>query len=635
MTEQCDGEDAAAIRRAISEIANTLCDTVDNRFDLRVDVDTKEIEVQKLVMLVNFVLEQVRRNLAELEEARSKLEQRVEERTERLNLVIEGANDGVWEWTPDTDELVVSPRFLEQVQRTDANPVMNTAAWVQLIHKRDVGQVQEAIQRVLDGRDRHLRVEFRLRPGPAKGERLMIARGAAMQDEHGRVERLAGTQTDITERYWRLPESGLFTERAVLAALRDHQHEQRDAMVIMMRTRILGGAVATSPGSDHAQVQNHLAHQVAQAAPWDDLRIGVTAGDTLTAVVCGEIRPEDIAEQLRERLETTLVVEHQRLWLQPAVGIVHTATLDHRDPERALEAARMAMRSARAETGGTVVRVYSKALEARARSDREAEDTLAQAIRNNWITAFLQPVVDIHAGTVHAFEALMRLHHPEHGILSPGAFIAAAERTGVMGDVSHQAFRAAGRSLACAHMTTTFGDSFLLSLNIAPEQLAGRHAADELLAALEALELSPGRVQLEVTERSLLEDPTHAADVLEDLRAAGVTIAMDDFGTGYSSLGYLQQLPLDVLKIDKSLVDRVPSSGRAYRVLDTIVRLAEDIGLDVVIEGIETDAQLHAVGELDVRLCQGFLLSRPHAIDEVLEQNLPEHLRRLRIAPAH
>lgn len=630
MTNNPGSESPASIRYDIARIANTLCDVVDNRFDLWVDVDSDDLEVQKLAMLVNFVLEQVRRNLSDVEEARADLEQRVVERTERLNLVIEGANDGVWEWLPDTDELLVSERWLEQIGRPDSSREWTTAAWIELVHPRDAPVIRRAIRRVLTGEDEHLRVEFRLREDLLGEERLMLARGATLRDHRGHVLRLGGTQTDITQRFWRDPDTGLFTERALTAYLADRDLDGQNSTAVMIRMRILGGSATANPEESLRAVYQHVAQGLAMTIPAATLRIGLTSGDTLTAIIPTGSSSETIGTEVERMLETTLVVGNERLWLRPAVGIADTETLDSRDPGSLLDSARMAMRAVRQKPAGSVMQVFSRDFQEGVLADREAENILSQAISQQWITAHLQPVVDMANGNVHAFEGLLRLLHPDQGLLAPGVYLDAAQRTGSMDAVTRQAFAAAAEAIHCPAMVDQFGDRFLLSLNIAPEQLAGRSAADDLLKLIQNLDTPPERIQIEVTERSVLNDPDHAADVLKQLRDAGVVIAMDDFGTGYSSLAYLQQLPLDVLKIDKSLVDPVTTSVRALRVLSTIVRLAEDIGLQVVIEGVETQAQLQAVSRLGTNLFQGFLFARPQAGSAFMRSDLLAHIGRLR-----
>ncbi|SEO42420.1 EAL domain-containing protein [Aquisalimonas asiatica] len=620
---------ASSTREAIAQIANTLCDVVDNRFDLRVDVDSDDLEIQKLAMLVNFVLEQIRRNLSAVEEARADLEKRVVERTERLNLVIDGANDGVWEWLPDTDQLLVSDRWLEQIGRPDSSRDWTTAGWIELVHRRDAPMIRRAIRRVLTGEDEHLRVEFRLREDLLGQERLMLARGATLRDHRGHVLRLGGTQTDITRRFWTDPETGLFTERALMAHLGDRDLDGEDSIAIMVRMRILGGSAASSPEDSLRAIHQHVAQLLSDIIPHGPLRIGLTSGDAVTAIAPATTAPEMLSAALERDMETTLVVGNERLWLRPAVGIADTSTLDNRDPATLLESARMAMRAVRQRPAGTVTQVFSRRFQQRMLADRDAEHVLSQAISHQWITAHLQPVVDMASGGIHAFEGLMRLHHPDLGLLPPGVYLDAAQRTGSMDAVTRQAFAAAAEAIHCPAMAERFGDGFLLSLNIAPEQLASRSAADELLTLIRDLDIPVNRIQLEVTERSVLNDPGHAAEVLEQLQAAGAVIAMDDFGTGYSSLAYLQQLPLDVLKIDKSLVDPIISSTRALRVLTTIVRLAEDIGLQVVIEGVETESQLQAVSQLGTNLFQGFLFARPQPPRTFTQPGFMNHITHL------
>jgi EAL domain-containing protein (putative c-di-GMP-specific phosphodiesterase class I) len=221
-----------------------------------------------------------------------------------------------------------------------------------------------------------------------------------------------------------------------------------------------------------------------------------------------------------------------------------------------------------------------------------------------------QPIVDMRRFTLLGLEALVRWQHPQLGLLMPADFIPLAEETGLIRPLGEWVLRR-----ACADVADR---GMLVSINVSAHQL-GDGALPKLLAEILATSgLPPARLLLELTESTLASAGAGAETELTGVHELGVRIALDDFGSGYSSLEYLGRLPIDVLKIDASLVERVHEEPQRQEVMRAIAHIAEKLDLDTIVEGVEHEAQRQALLSLGFRRAQGFLFSAPVSLDDAL-----------------
>ncbi len=241
-------------------------------------------------------------------------------------------------------------------------------------------------------------------------------------------------------------------------------------------------------------------------------------------------------------------------------------------------------------------------------ADPESAAEFATALQAGQLEAWYQPVVDLATGQVTSAEALIRWQHPKRGLLLPGQFMPAAERSGLMIPIGRWVLQQACRD-AAAWPDGPAGP-LPVAVNVHPDQLRDPRLIDDIRRALAASGLPATRLTLEVTESVLLHDARAAAQALGRLRDMGIAIAIDDFGTGYSSLSYLQDLPVSILKIDKAFIASLPDTT-PVALARAIVQLADALGLQTIAEGIETSTQLQACAELGCHSGQGFLFAEP------------------------
>ena len=286
-----------------------------------------------------------------------------------------------------------------------------------------------------------------------------------------------------------------------------------------------------------------------------------------------------------------------------ASGTGDLADLLVRDAELALERAK--------RRGGGRFEVFDEAVRVQASERLALESDLRAAIRHGQLRVVYQPIVTIESGEIAGFEALVRWHHPDRGTLPPSEFIPSAESTGLIVPLGKFVLGEACRQAAAWQRERLAARPLRVSVNVSARQLAQPGWVGDVAEALDQSGIDPDQLVLEITESALMEQMDSVVPQLESLRRAGVRIAIDDFGTGYSSLGYLRSLPVDVLKIDKSFIDGVAEGPHESALARAVIKLAANLGLDAVAEGVSNRRQLAQLRRLHCPYGQGFLFARP------------------------
>ncbi|MBB3220366.1 putative bifunctional diguanylate cyclase/phosphodiesterase [Pseudoduganella umbonata] len=237
------------------------------------------------------------------------------------------------------------------------------------------------------------------------------------------------------------------------------------------------------------------------------------------------------------------------------------------------------------------------------------EQALRRALENGELEMYYQPQVDVITGRIVGAEGLMRWNHPERGLLSAGEFLPFAEENGLMLPLSDWMLGALCRDLLV--WNAAGGDTLRLSLNLSPQYLDRGDFFEKMRGALSRYGISPAQIEVEITENICIRNPQYAIDQLNKLCQLGVSVAIDDFGTGYSSLAYLHRFPIHTIKIDQSFVKEIHDEGGHYPVILAIISIARGLGLHLVAEGVETDAQARYLQANGCTTMQGYLYYRP------------------------
>jgi diguanylate cyclase (GGDEF)-like protein len=327
-----------------------------------------------------------------------------------------------------------------------------------------------------------------------------------------------------------------------------------------------------------------------------------------------------LARCIVDRLSEPYKIGNHLVEIGASVGIA--VTLPGISADTLLKNADMALYQAKSDGRGTYC-FFRDEMAQTVEARRILELDLRKALLHEEFELFYQPLLNLKSGKITTCEALLRWNHPTRGIVSPADIIPVAEDMGLIVDLGHWILRK-----ACAECMK-WPEAVSVAVNFSPQQFHQRDVLNEVRYALEASGLPPHRLEVEITESSLLHNTQLTHDVLSQLHSLGVRISLDDFGTGYSSLSYLHNFPLQKVKIDRSFLEGI-DSDRPLTLLRGVARLSADLGMAVVVEGIETNEQLELISvDGTVTEAQGYLFSRPVPAGQMRQLLDASHGRRL------
>jgi len=355
----------------------------------------------------------------------------------------------------------------------------------------------------------------------------------------------------------------------------------------------------------------------------DDTLVTRLGGDEFALLLdskhCSD-QPQRLAAELLNTLSVPFPVSDNRIYLGASIGIATSSVVDLSAQEM-IRAADVALSRAK-ELGKNRYVLFTMDMQQRIVERSRVTAKLREGIAGNEFSPYFQPLVDARSGRVVGAEALLRWRRKDQ-VFSAGRFIEAAEHSGLIDEIGLQVLNAACRE-AAAWQTTDKPP--YVSVNVSAHQLRHADFFDHLVAALDNTHLPPESLVLELTESTLMQDPERALDFLGRVRKLGVRLAIDDFGTGYSSLNHLSRLPVDILKIDRSFIDKLNKNPTDTALVVAIIDIAKLLGLEVVAEGVEDETQREFLTAKGCDILQGFLLARPLPSAEfiaLLERSAP------------
>jgi diguanylate cyclase (GGDEF)-like protein/PAS domain S-box-containing protein len=548
---------------------------------------------------------------------------------ERRALALTGAGDLIWDWDVSADRIFTSPETEHLLGLRRGTLEGPAAHWLEVLHPLDRDRFRATLDGVLEQRRGRLVQDFRLRT--PDGHYLWFAlKARPVVGSDGEVVRLVGTLTDVTEfktaeerllhdavhdNLTGLPNRQLFIDRleAVLAFAKADTMIRPTVMVIDLdRFKQVNDSVGIAVGDS---ILLTIARRLGRMLKPQDTFARI-AGDQFGLILLSEREPVRIiafAEQLRKALKAPITFNDREIFLTASIGLGLSDSQPNRG-EEVLKDAELAMYHAK-RIGGDRIEVFKPAMRARKTDRLSLESELRRALEREEIILLYQPIIRLEDRSVAGFEALARWDHPKMGRLSPSEFISIAEEIGLIVDLGLFALERTARQLGIWQRTLRTREPLFASVNVSSRQLLRHDLIHDLRTVLVRSGLVRGTLKLELTESLVMENPEHAAQMLQRMRELGAGLALDDFGTGHSSLAYLQRFPFDTIKIDQSFV-RTTSKGTRPVILRSIIGLAHDLGMDVVAEGAETDSDAVELYQLGCEYAQGYVFGEPMTAEQ-------------------
>jgi diguanylate cyclase (GGDEF)-like protein/PAS domain S-box-containing protein len=350
-------------------------------------------------------------------------------------------------------------------------------------------------------------------------------------------------------------------------------------------------------------------------------------GDEFTILledISSEADATRVADRIQQELSTPFVLAGHEFFTSASIGIALSLSGYDR-PEDMLRDADTAMYRAKA-AGRSRHQIFDADMHQRAMALLRLETELRHALDRGELLAYYQPIIDLETRTLRGFEALARWRHPERGLVPPDVFIPVAEETGLVGVIGELMLKEACQQMKIWQDRYPRTPPLGVSVNISTRQLGHAGMVDQVARILRETNLAPGSLTLELTESTLMQNLKAGAGVIRQLHDMAVHVHVDDFGSGYSSLAYLQNLPVDTLKVDRAFVSGMEGKPQQTAIVKAIVSLARNLGMDVIAEGVETDEQADTLLTLRCSTGQGFLFSRPLPAEEaerLIAEGLP------------
>jgi predicted signal transduction protein with EAL and GGDEF domain len=334
-------------------------------------------------------------------------------------------------------------------------------------------------------------------------------------------------------------------------------------------------------------------------------------GDEFTVLLDDIKDPADAkraADRLMKALTAPFLLDGKEIFTSVSIGIA-LGNSAYEQPEDILRDADTAMYRAKS-LGKARYEMFDADMRASVMARLQLETDLRRAIERGEFRNFYQPIVDLASGEIAGFEALLRWQHPTRGLIGPVEFIGVAEETGLIRELGWWNLQEACRQISLWRATSNAHRSLTVSVNLSTKQFLQPNLVEDITKLLKQVALAPEALKLEITESTVMGDPTAAIEMLQQIKSLGIRLAIDDFGTGYSSLSYLHRFPLDTLKIDRSFISGTSDDG-GLEIARTILPMAKNLRLDVVAEGVETLEQVSLLKKLQCKYGQGFYFSKP------------------------
>jgi diguanylate cyclase (GGDEF)-like protein/PAS domain S-box-containing protein len=573
-------------------------------------------------------LVRLNRELTEELQARTTAENALRDSEERYALAMNGANDGLWDWDLKTGTIYFSSRWKAMLGLCEEEVSDQPEEWLDRAHPGDAARLRGELEAHWAGRTTEFQFEGRMRHKDG-GYRWTLSRGLAIRAADGRVTRMAGSQTDITEAKVSDPLTGLanrilFTDRLTRSIEQIQREPDRLFGVLFLdldRFKVINDSLGHLAGDE---LLVDIAQRLCATVRSSDLAphlpgpciVARLGGDEFAVLLENIETPEDarcVADRILRDLSAPFHLQGRVVFTTVSIGVA-LGNREYGAAEEILRDADTAMYAAKA-SGKARYAVFDAAMGTRAVARLEIETDLRRALAADELVLHYQPEVALRTGKIIGFEALVRWRHPKRGLVSPNEFIPIAEETGLIVPLGDWVLEQACQKMRQWQLEFPDLCDLKISVNLSGKQFASPDLVPVVEQVLRNSGLRPECLDLEITESVLMEDADAAIRTLLDLKALGVGLQIDDFGTGYSSLSYLHRLPFDTLKIDRSFVSSMGIQEDGLEIVRTIMALAQSLRMRVVAEGVENRSQLAYLRDMGCGFGQGYHFFKPLDVD--------------------
>lgn len=559
---------------------------------------------------------------------RRNLQEDLRQSEERLKLVIEGTNEGIWDWDIATNKVFWSERA-HALSGPDRHGFGDSwDSFKQKLFKEDLERFEKAMRGHLVN-DAPFNLELRLKNGSDEKPRYIQMRGKAKRNEQGSPERMAGSVSDVTVRKTAEQELFYSAYHDALTGLgnrrhfmdRVEHHIQRTSrrpdflfaviVIDIDRFKVLNDSFGHGTGD---KVLREIAVRLQERCLKFEDRVVARIGGDVFGVVLGDVRhPEkvrDLVVLIEQDLQSPIFVEGMQIAVSASLGIVFNGEKEENTEEMLANADTvLQVAKRRPYDGRSRAEVFDSPMRRKAQELYRLEQELRKAVEQEAFHLVYQPIVNIQTNKVEGFEALVRWNNDQDREVQPVEFIPMAEDTGLILPMGNWILRTACRQ-AREWVDQGFSD-ITVAVNFSARQFVNQDLAKQVANVLDEVGLDSKNLKIEITESTAMFEMDRTIETLTSLTGMGLQISIDDFGTGYSSLSYLKRYPIDTLKIDRSFVKDIPSDQEDMAITRTIISMANNLHLKIIAEGVETDEQLEFLKREGCEQVQGFYFSRP------------------------
>lgn len=323
---------------------------------------------------------------------------------------------------------------------------------------------------------------------------------------------------------------------------------------------------------------------------------------------------EEVIKSLRQEMAEPIEMLNDKLYAQFSVG-VSVFPDDDTNLDMLLRDADIAVSRAK-EKGKGRTAYFNPSFHQKVANKATIAQKLNKALENNEMFLKFQPIISVRNGDIHGFEVLVRWENEELGPVPPFTFVQVAEETGAIVEIGTWIFETGCRYLK---RMNEYNSDIIMSINVSAVQLKKKNFIEKVVRTLEVFQINPRNLQLEITETCLVDFMEGGSNVLQELADLGISLALDDFGTGYSSFGYLKDMPIKTLKVDKSFVDEICNKNKDLQITGSIIDMVKNLGIKTVVEGVESIEQYNILSKMECDYIQGFLMSKPLSANDAME----------------